>query len=151
MAPGRKETRALFPHLSPPLPPLYILSLIYFASLFQALAPSLSPLLHCFPMALSLFGFPAHSAAHRTSTRSQEHAKYVPTRFLQYMSSCFPNPVQQTRQHGARLAGGDLKRYDSLLRPRPLLLDLHEFLRAGSNKQTNCSTLFISEIIVYRY
>lgn len=80
MVPGRKETRALFPHLSPPLPP--------------PVSHPLSPLLHCFPMPVSLFGFPEHSAAHRTSTRSQEHGKYVPTQFwhaVMFSKSCAAN------------------------------------------------------------
>lgn len=66
---GRTETGALFPNLSPPLPPLYIPSLLHFPPLFQ------SPLLHCFPALASLFGFPESTATHRTSTRSQEHGK----------------------------------------------------------------------------
>lgn len=105
MAPGRKETRALFPHLSPPLYISHSLSLLTVSHPL-----SLSPLLHCFPMALSVFGFPA---AHRTSTRSQEHAKYVPTQFLHVV--IFSKYVT-TRQLGARLAGGDLKRHYCLTR-----------------------------------
>lgn len=103
MVPGRKETRASFPHH--PLLFLYTFYLSFtFPSCFS-LSPSLSPLLHCFPMLLSLFGFPACSAAHRTSTRSQEHAKYVPTRFRHvviFSKSC----AAKTRQLWAVVGRG---------------------------------------------
>lgn len=64
------------------------------SSIFHSLSLALSPLLHCFPILLSLFGFPASGAAHRTSTRSQEHGKYAPTRFghvVMFSKSCVAN------------------------------------------------------------
>lgn len=59
---GRTETGALFPYL-------FLLHLSFTFSPCFSLSPS--PLLHCFPM----LAFPECTATHRTSTRSQEHAK----------------------------------------------------------------------------
>lgn len=82
-----------------PSPLLFLLyTFCHFPSLCQAL--TLSPLLHCFPVPLSLFGFPSCSATHRTSTRSQEHAKYVPTRLLHvvmFSKSCAANKAAMSQ------------------------------------------------------
>lgn len=54
-----------------------------------------SPLLHCFQPPLPLLGSAPCSAAHRTSTRSQEHTKYVPTCFqhvVTFSKSCTGQP-----------------------------------------------------------
>lgn len=114
MAPRRKETRALFPHLSPPLPPLYIL-ISHSLSLLVSVSCPLSPLLHCFPKLLSLFGFPAGNATHRTSTRSQEHTKYVPTpgflHVVMFSKSCAANKAAWSQ-----VSWGDLRRYSFLLK-----------------------------------
>lgn len=143
MAPGRKESRALFPHLSPPLPPLYIPSLIHFPSLFRSLAFSLHDFIvsqwhsHCLAFLLAV-----------PQTRPPPGLRNTPNTCLpgSDMSSCFPKAVQQTRQLGARLAGGDLRRHNSLLRPLPIVTFDSESLRAGTNKYVNCRTLFPLEV-----
>ncbi len=88
-------------------------------------------------MPLSLFGFPSCSAAHRTSTRAQEHAKYVPTRFLHvvmFSKSCAANKAAWSH-----------------VRPLPLLVfDSYEFLKAGTNKCVNKQTNKLQHIIHIR-
>lgn len=100
MAPGRKETRALFPHLSPPLPPLYIQSLLHFPPLLQSLILSL----HYFIVSQCHFHCLAFLRA-VPHTGPPPGLRNTPSTCLpgSFMSSCFPNPVQQTRQLGATL------------------------------------------------
>lgn len=128
MVPGRKETRASFPHH--PLLFLYTFYLSFtFPSCFS-LSPSLSPLLHCFPMLLSLLAF-LRVVPH---TGPPPGLRNTPSTCPpgSDMSSSFPNPVQ--RKQGSFepwLAGGDLERYKSLLRPLPILMfDSYEFMTA---------------------
>ena len=89
---GGKKTEPYF-LTSPLLFLLYIFYLLFTFPACTSLLPSLS-ITSLFPSAAFSVCFPACNAAHRTSTRSQEHAKYVPTplrHVVMFSKSCVEN------------------------------------------------------------
>lgn len=119
--------------ISSPLPssPSSMYSISHSLSLLVLVYCPHSPLLHCFPVLHSVFAF-LNVMLHTGPPPGLRNTPSICLpRFA--VSSCFPNPVQKTRQLEARLAGGDPRRCNSLLRPRSIhMFDLKEYLRAGN-------------------
>ena len=88
------------------------------------------------------------AAAHWTSTRSQEHTKYLSTRFLHvvmFSESCIANKSCWCQVSGRRPEETEF----SAKMSRPTIIWLKWALREGNNKyvkKINCDKLFISEV-----
>lgn len=139
--------------ISSPLPssPSSMYSISHSLSLLVLVYCPHSPLLHCFPVLHSVFAFLNVMLHTRPPLSLRNMPSICLPRFA--MSSCFPNPVQKTRQLETRLAGGDPRRCNSLLRPI-LMFDLKDYLRAGNTTSLHLRRvdwLFFPIYPVYQY